>query len=329
MEKKISIILLTYNSSLYKTFLTIESILRQNFDDFELIVSDDGSLQNNYDEIENFFKYMGVSTYKFVNNSVNQGTVKNFLSALKVAEGKYIRGMSPGDLFYTDKSLSYIYEGMEKYNGKIGFGKFQSYSFDVAEEKIQLKHYIWPKNKFIYSKEFRYVDMTPYIFSGDSISGASLFYRKDFLEEILFEFKDKVIYTEDLSRILAIIKREKFVAINKVLFWYEYGQGISTNGNKEWKKKIQQDYENFNVLLTEKYGECQTAQKYLDIQKIIAIKNAWKRRIKLCFKEPGIFFVKVCMYFIPVINKCDINENAFLYDENFIKYIKSITRNIE
>ena len=51
----ISVLVLTYNSSLKKLFATLYSVLQQNEIDLEIVISDDGSEQIDQTAIENFF----------------------------------------------------------------------------------------------------------------------------------------------------------------------------------------------------------------------------------------------------------------------------------
>lgn len=53
---KFSVLLVTYNSEWNDIKRTLDSIINQEFDSFELIISDDGSKDNKFAQIK---KYMG------------------------------------------------------------------------------------------------------------------------------------------------------------------------------------------------------------------------------------------------------------------------------
>ena len=53
---KISVLVLSYNSDIDKLYLTLKSIIKQKIDDFEIVVSDDGSKDNHEQELAEYFK---------------------------------------------------------------------------------------------------------------------------------------------------------------------------------------------------------------------------------------------------------------------------------
>jgi len=109
---KVSICVPTYN---YARFLpeNIESILKQSFDDFELIIIDDCS-NDNTKEVVNRYASCD-NRIKFKINSCNVGMVQNWNLCLREAKGTYIKYVF-GDDFLTDKdSLKKLLEAMESH----------------------------------------------------------------------------------------------------------------------------------------------------------------------------------------------------------------------
>lgn len=105
MNPIISIIVLTYNN-FEKIEDTFYSILNQNFNNYEIIVSDDGS--RTFDE-ECIGKFSAMAEMKHISftcrkSQVNQGTVKNINQALKLVRGDYVAFLCPGD-FYADSNV--------------------------------------------------------------------------------------------------------------------------------------------------------------------------------------------------------------------------------
>jgi len=105
-KKAISVILPVYNA---EEFLSdsIESILQQTFEDFELIIINDGSTDRSKD-IALSYKDKRV---KYIENKNNQGLIKSLNKGLHFAEGKYIARMDADDICHNtrfEKQISYF-----------------------------------------------------------------------------------------------------------------------------------------------------------------------------------------------------------------------------
>ena len=105
-----SVIVVTYNAIWDKLKLTLDSIIRQSFENFEIVMADDGSKEDVFDKVEAFFAENNFTRYTLVRNEQNQGTIKNLLSGLDKAQGRYIRMFGPGDLFFDENSLAGVYK---------------------------------------------------------------------------------------------------------------------------------------------------------------------------------------------------------------------------
>ena len=98
--KDISVVLLTYNSSLEKTLFSLRSIIKQKDVSFDVVVADDGSKNNNFDEIEQFFIKNNFKDYTLISHKNNIGTIKNFISAIEKVETNYFKDFGQGDAFF-------------------------------------------------------------------------------------------------------------------------------------------------------------------------------------------------------------------------------------
>ena len=88
----ISVIILCYNNfEYYKE--CIDSILCQTYDNIEIIISDDGSLNFPESEIYNYIYSNMSKNIKKITVNINEhnlGIVKNYNKAIKLSEGDYI-----------------------------------------------------------------------------------------------------------------------------------------------------------------------------------------------------------------------------------------------
>lgn len=111
----VTIYILVYNNS-DGLEMTVNSTLEQDYDNAEIILSDDGS--SNYDTalLEKYADKLK-EKYKTVRVNVNEqniGTVKHLNRVFKMAAGDILITCSSGDKFATDKSVSQVVNSFEK-----------------------------------------------------------------------------------------------------------------------------------------------------------------------------------------------------------------------
>lgn len=99
---KVSICIPTYNYGNYIAE-TIESVLAQNFTDFELLIIDDCSSDQTVQIVEPYAKQD--SRIRFIVNTVNLGMVENWNSCLEQAKGEYIKFVFGDDLLASPNAL--------------------------------------------------------------------------------------------------------------------------------------------------------------------------------------------------------------------------------
>ena len=114
---KISIITLTYNnkSDLNKT---LNSILKQKFDDFEIIVVDGGSDYDVVSFLSN--KLVGVSYIAI--SEPDRGIAHAFNKGTKLASGQLITYLNSGDCYIKPNVLNHIWGSYKKNKWAWGFG---------------------------------------------------------------------------------------------------------------------------------------------------------------------------------------------------------------
>lgn len=110
MKKLVSICIPTYKQTEYLK-KCLESILAQDFKDYELIISDDTP----DDSIEQFLKtILKDHSYSYTRNIPALGMPENWNSAIKKAEGRYIKIMHHDDFFTQPDSLRLMVEEIER-----------------------------------------------------------------------------------------------------------------------------------------------------------------------------------------------------------------------
>ena len=186
MNIEATIIVMVYKN-LDQVRQTLDSIKKQTYSNYEVIVSDDGSpnyTQEDFDKIteqyENEFRY-----FKLINNGINRGTVKHFNSLIKQAKGTIICPLSSGDQFYNDNSLQEIMNAFDQEDKLI----YTSKRMIKKENNIEYYPSLYQVSLLDQSNHF-----FEYIMKyGNFVSGASTYYKKEIFDKYgLFDEKYKL-----------------------------------------------------------------------------------------------------------------------------------------
>ena len=121
MNRLVSIVMPSYNTGKYIKE-SIESVLAQTYDNWELIIVDDCSTDNS-DEIIKLFLYD--SRIRYFKNEVNSGAAVSRNKALREAKGKWIAFLDSDDLWHPQK--------LEK---QIAFMEENGYKFTYTDYRI-------------------------------------------------------------------------------------------------------------------------------------------------------------------------------------------------
>ena len=237
----ISVLVITYNPDLIKLKSTLFSILIQKNVNLEIIIADDGSKNNHFPEIEEYFRKNEFENFKLIGDENNQGTVKNVIKGMEKVRGRYVKLISPGDFLYNEKTLELIVEEIKKSEAIMYFGNSIYYSF----EKNDLKFYNIrnPRDIDVFIKNKKKKIKRNYLLRQDYILGASCVVQSKSFFKYLKKIENFVVYAEDCVYIYMIAEGIVPKYINENILWYEYGSGISTSKETLWNKKILADNE--------------------------------------------------------------------------------------
>lgn len=322
IKMKFTVLVITFNSELFKTYLTLQSVIEQKFDDFEIVIADDGSRDNHFSQIKEFFDRKQFENYKLVANKENKGTVKNLLSGLQCTEGKYVKFISAGDALYDENTLQNVYDFMEKNECSCCFGLIKGYR---RESKTDIKTipYFHPFDMKAYRKKDTKRIIKNLVLYSDNVCGASICYEKKFAIDYMKKIQDVVVYEEDIFQVLAAVEGRPLQLYDEYMIWYEIGAGITTKKNSGFEELIRQDVERFYKELYRKHGDHPKVRKRFQLLKFYKIKNLYLRTILRFFVNPDAL-----RYFIDSMlqRKCKAHEKktdttGFLERESFWKQI--------
>lgn len=129
ISPEISVIMPVYNGEIWLK-KSIESVLNQEFNDFEFIIINDGSTDNSY-EIVNYYASSDRRIKLFNNKNSGSGLSLNF--GISVANGKYVCFIDQDDEYRSDYLLK-MHQSITKYDCDISF--CYAHFIDENSEKL-------------------------------------------------------------------------------------------------------------------------------------------------------------------------------------------------
>lgn len=289
----VSVIVATYNPDWEKLKATLVSIVSQKNINIEVIVTDDGSKDDYFLKIQDFFQKASYSDYVMLKNVNNIGTVKNLYGAIQKAQGNYIFATSPGDMLYDENTLSKIYGFAVYKNIDICFGDAVFYKRVNGKITILENYKNAPLRSDGFDENISLEDQKVMFLLGNYILGASFFRKRDVALKYIGKIKNICKYVEDnTSTAFALADDIRVYHFQDYLVWYEYGTGVSTNKEVEWKRLLDNDFRNSFLKLQEDYKNDSTIQTIcyskLSKNKILA-------KLRLIFSTPNMYFKKKTM----------------------------------
>lgn len=246
----VSIIIATYNPDYTQLVNTINSILNQKDLRFEILIADDGSENNYFSEIEEYFYLKGFVNFQLIEHSRNVGTCLNIFDALKKASGYYVKTISPGDYLFSNETMSKWVDFMNDNCSDISFGNIVNYHCEnencVVDEVL-----IRPRLREFYKKKNKSIAKLNYLVLGDAPNGAGFLIKTNVLHKYLSMIINKVKYAEDFSVRLMLLDDIELQWYDCNVVWYEYGTGISTSNNSKWKALLDKDLMSVNGIISD------------------------------------------------------------------------------
>ena len=289
---KLSVVVVTYNSTWKKLATTLLSILNQKGINFQIVISDDGSEKFFYNQIVSLFSKCKFSNYQISVSNSNRGTVENIYNSICLCVGKYIKTISPGDYFYDESTLKDWVNFLEAKESRICFG--DSIYYSNVNGKMNVLHYTSaPIIKNVYQKINNRKELVErYLVANDTILGAAVVFEKNTLIYLLNIIKDRLVYAEDFSIRIAVFENIKIDYLERNVIWYEYGTGISTKKENAWIRKLKSDFEMSNrIILQDNIIPDKYSRKYIKFLRTVKLFPRLKKIIKVIF-YPSILIIR-------------------------------------
>lgn len=275
-----TVLVTTYNQPFESVRFTLETILAQDFDSFEIVISDDGSSNGITDEIETYLNTRSFHRYSIVSNAENAGTVKNIISGLSAVKGNLVKQLSPGDGLFAPDTLSTIWRFYKQTRCPIGFGQLKGYAISADGSPV-FSDYNAPRKPDAFESSTTAELLRDEILNTNWIPGCSLFYEPEFFAGYLKRLAHfGVRYCEDLSCPLVLADDQRIAFLNAPVLWYELGSGISTSGGKKATARMYADHRAFFTALAQSDPSShlyRSALKRFSFREFIALKTPFYR----------------------------------------------------
>ncbi len=302
MTKKVSILLPSYNYEKYiKT--AINSVLKQTYTNWELIVIDDGSSDNSVNIIKLYTKDKRIRLY----TQTNQGVTKTLNKAFKLAKGDYICFLDADDLYHPkklEKQVQMLEKGYDLVTTKVS-------AVDADGKASNDKFFNLWWNTFDPEKIFG-PDIEFKFFNGNYLCKSAVMLKKELFEQYGM-FNTKLITAYDLELWIKMLPHIKIGRCNNILTYYRWhGLNETTTNTLRMRAEI--------LLVYDKYID--SLRKTLK-ENCIKIKN-YIVGFSLVFQKNGLYNAYIGLQIL----KQTIPQNYDIYniisDEKYYNIIKTL-----
>lgn len=250
MECKISIIIPVYNVEKYIE-RCLESILNQTFNEYEVIIVNDGSTDNSGKICD---KYSEINKNINVIHKKNGGVSSARNLGIDVAKGEYIAFIDPDD-FIDSNMFKILYENLKELNGDIAICSVN----EIRNDNIELGDN--SGEVISYSKD----DAIEGYFKGKYPFNQNYLWNKLF-KRSLFEkvrLNEDITYQEDSEIMIQLLNSSDIITyIGKPLYNYDLREGSLSSG-KISKGKITAERAFHSIYEYTRYNICEYKSKAL------------------------------------------------------------------
>jgi len=243
----VSVIVPVYNVEKY-LHECIDSVLKQTYTNFELIIIDDGSKDSSKNICEEYaLKDERIRVFSKENGGAS--SARNL--GLTVAKGEYMYFLDSDD-WIMERALKSLLETYESNNTEVVF--FNAYSVDEETGKVTTAHY---SHKKVYQNNSGYRLMEELINNKDFHVAPWLFFMKrDLLDRTNLKFEEGIIYEDMIFTYKLFCKAQQVMYLPEYLYYRRYhADSVMTSKvkvkNFESAVKVYYEVHNYWAMLPE------------------------------------------------------------------------------
>lgn len=219
MDKKITVVVPVYNVEKYLS-KCLESILAQNFDNYEVVIVNDGSTDNSLEIAQKYEKQYPAIIRVISQKNKGLGGARN--TGIRNAKGEYILFVDSDDTI-KQGMLSNLYYNIKKEDGDIIF-----FGMEYIDENGKV---IDTRLQFDDDYSSFTLEEQPFIFSKDSYICDKMYKLSLFIENNIF-FPENAWYEDLWTEPKLILHTKKMVFTKKIFYEYLQREGsIMHNSN--------------------------------------------------------------------------------------------------
>ena len=245
----VSILLNCYNADQF-IFKAIDSVLKQSYTHWELIIWDDGSKDNTL-KILNNYKDKRITIFK---NKKNIGLGKSRIQAIKKLKGDLISIIDADDVFHPNK----IYRQVEAFNKNKQISICSTWT-KIFDNNNNLSH--------IFASDLEDSQLKKRLKLKNSLPNSSIMYKRVHAEKVGW-YSDKLEYAQDYDLTTKLINVGSLHVVKEFLtFIYQ------PNSNMSKSQKLQKNIIEENIEISKKvinYNNLERNEIYI-LKNIISI----------------------------------------------------------
>ncbi len=304
MSKKISVIIPIYNVEKYLV-QAMESIVNQDYDNYEIICIDDGSTDSSADILDSYDKYSNVKIIH--KNNTGYGNSMNI--GMDIATGDYIFILEPDD-FVLKNTLSSMMDIVEK-EGDLDFVKCD-FAFVHGENELEIRPTKVVKRPELYGKVLNRDEVLE-LYTGYIAHWTSI-YRKDFLDRNNIRYNETpgASYQDIGLWFQSLMYAENGYLLDQYFYHYRADNPASSMNNKGKVFCVCEEYD-FLENIINKSKEKERVLPYYIKCRLIAVKGTYSR---IADKYRESFLLRAGNDFLKIKENGNLQTSKLSKEEN-------------
>ncbi|MCX6713679.1 MAG: glycosyltransferase family 2 protein [Candidatus Vogelbacteria bacterium] len=245
LKPKVSVNMITFNQGAFVA-QAIESVLSQNFTNWELIIIDDASTDDTKNAIARYFKDQRIKYFK---NEKNLGICLSRNRALRESTGEYIAILDSDD-FWNDKDK--LKNQIDFLDDNHDYAVIGTGVVTVDEDGNNIKHYLNPLED---------VEIRNQMLKKNPLANSSVMYRRQTVTEIE-NYNLGINGIEDYDLWLRLGKKYKMANLPDHCLSYRTHSNNITSTNRERLMKL-------NLQLIDKYHDNYPSYLYARYRRLL------------------------------------------------------------